>query len=135
MRKLATAVLAAGLFFGGMGVAVADSWRDVEMKTAGAKFKGSYQWQPKGQPPSGLHLKGSLIDAEATDGHNNYLKVNIAGYPERRIKGVQKKSVQVNKVLYDQALLITREVQVTLCRDRGAFRPDNCAHTHFFKRK
>ncbi|MFI1974847.1 hypothetical protein [Streptomyces wedmorensis] len=134
MRKLATAVVAAGLFFGGMGVAVADSWHSWTAQTTGAKFTGRYKWQPKDQPPSGLHVQGQLSDESAGDGHNVYLEVQIAAYPKKRIKGVQRDSVKVDTVLKDPALLVTRDVEVQLCRDRGALRPDNCAELRKFSR-
>jgi hypothetical protein len=135
MRKWATAVVTAGLFFGGMGAAVADSWHDWRMSTAGASFIGEYKWKPKDQPPSGLLVRGQLRDESNGDGHNVYLEVGIAEYPKYRIKGVQKKAVNVDKHLHDPALIVTRDVDVQLCRDRGSFRPDNCDRLRKFTRK
>ncbi|MEV8587016.1 hypothetical protein [Streptomyces sp. NPDC051180] len=135
MRKLATAVVAAGLFFGGMGVAMADSWHVWKMETPGATFVGKYRWQPQSQQPSGLQVQGKLTDSSPDDGHNVYLEVQIAAYPKGRIKGVQKKTVRIDRVLKDPALLVTRDVEVQLCRDRGALRPDNCAKLQKFSRR
>ncbi|MFF5423425.1 MULTISPECIES: hypothetical protein [unclassified Streptomyces] len=134
MRKLAVAAVAASLFFGGMGAAVADSWKEMTMHTNGASFKGRYTWQPKNQPPSGLHIQGVLRDESAADDHNVYIESKIAEYPKKRIKGIQKGDVRVDKVLYDPALQITRKVEVRLCRDRGSFRPDNCSPLRTFER-
>lgn len=67
MRKLATAVVAAGLFFGGMGVAMADSTHKLVMTTPGVAFIGTYQWQPTTKVPSGLHVKGKLRDESKND--------------------------------------------------------------------
>ncbi|MFC8763500.1 hypothetical protein ACFUAG_22650 [Streptomyces sp. NPDC057193] len=135
MRKFATAVVAAGLFFGGMGVAAADSKPQLVMKTPGAKFDGSYQWQPESKIPSGLHVEGDLIDKAGDDGHNVYLRVKVEGYAWGRMNGVQKKTVKVNEVFSDGAVLKTKNVRLQVCRDRGSLRPDNCARERHIKRR
>ncbi len=135
MRKLATAVVAAGLFFGGMGVAVADSsTRQFDMTTTGARFFGKYQWQPKDRVPSGLHVDGVLRDDKGDDGHNVYLQVKVEGYAWGRHNGVQRKDTRVNEVYRDGAVLVTDEVRVKVCRDRGSLRPDNCSPSRVFTR-
>ncbi|MFE5715809.1 hypothetical protein ACFQ7J_33935 [Streptomyces sp. NPDC056501] len=134
MRKLATAVVAAGLFFGGMGVAVADSWHGLNMTTIGAEFKGSYMWEPQLQKHGGLRVKGSLKDADNGDGHNVYIYSKVEGYPWVRTKGVQRKTVSVDKTFFDSALLVTDLVEVQVCRDRGSLRPDNCSELRKFER-
>ncbi|MBX9423973.1 MULTISPECIES: hypothetical protein [Streptomyces] len=135
MRKFATAVVAAGLFFGGMGVAAADSARDLTMTAPGVAFKGTYQWQPTTKIPSGLHVKGKLRDESKNDGHNVYLRVKVEGYAWGRLKGAQGKSVTVNEVFYDGAVLKTKEVRIHACVDRGSLRPDFCSPERLFSRK
>ncbi|MCX5392043.1 hypothetical protein ABZY68_00060 [Streptomyces sp. NPDC006482] len=134
MRKLATAVVAAGLFFGGMGVAVADSWHGLTMTTTGAKFTGRYMWEPQLQKHGGLRVKGRLEDLISNDGHNVYINSKVEGYPWIRTKGIQGKTVAVDKVFFDGALLVTDFVEVQLCRDRGSLRPDNCSDLRKFER-
>lgn len=134
MRKLATAVVAAGLFFGGMGVAVADSWHTLAMKTPGATFKGKHAWQSKNRVPSGLRLQGVLGDADPDDGHNVYLQSKVEGYAWGRVKGIQKGDVKIDTTYYDGAVLVTDEVRLQVCRDRGSLRPDNCSRVKLFTR-
>ncbi|MYS09825.1 hypothetical protein GTW71_26105 [Streptomyces sp. SID6041] len=135
MRKFATAVVAAGLFFGGMGVAVADSsWRELVMETPGVAFEGKYQWQPTNKVPSGLHLKGYLRDENGSDGHNVYLRTKVEGYPWGDLKGVQRRSIKVDKVFYDGAVLKTKKVRLHACIDRGSLRPDYCSPERLFSR-
>ncbi|MER5307115.1 hypothetical protein ABT034_04845 [Streptomyces sp. NPDC002773] len=135
MRKFATAVVAAGLFFGGMGVAVADSAHDLVMKTSGVAFKGTYQWQPTTKIPSGLHVKGKLRDDNTNDGHNVYLRVKVEGYAWGKLKGVQRSTIKVDKVFSDGAVLKTKEVRMHACVDRGSLRPDHCSPERVFSRK
>ncbi|MER5708886.1 hypothetical protein [Streptomyces sp. NPDC002122] len=135
MRKLATAVVAAGLFFGGMGVAVADSWHDVTMKTTGAKFTGRYMWEPQLQKHGGLRVKGNLKDASTDDGHNVYLRARVKGHSWIHIKGTQGKTVPIDYTFYDGALLLTGQVELQTCRDRGSLRPDNCSTNKVFTRR
>ncbi|MGW6537345.1 hypothetical protein ACWGBV_17330 [Streptomyces sp. NPDC055051] len=71
LRKSVTAAAVAGLFFGGAGVAVADSW----------------------------------------------------------------KSVHVDHVFFDGAVLETQDAQIQACHDRGSLRPDNCSHLREFRRR
>ncbi|MDV9189957.1 hypothetical protein R6L23_17355 [Streptomyces sp. SR27] len=134
MRKLATAVVAAGLFFGGMGVAMADSTKELVMTTPGVAFKGTYQWQPTTKVPSGLHVKGELADTNKDDGHNVYLRVKVEDYPWGHLTGVQKKRVKVDKVYYDGAVLKTKKVRMHACLDRGSLRPDHCSPEQLFSR-
>ncbi|GHJ92148.1 hypothetical protein SNE510_16670 [Streptomyces sp. NE5-10] len=135
LRKSMTAAIVTGLFFGGAGVAVADSWHELNLTTSGASFKGAWAWQSKKVVPSGLHVKGVLKDEKANDGHNVYLRLRVYSYPWGEIRGVQRKSVKVDKVLSDGAVLVTKEVRMHLCRDRGSLRPDNCTPLRLYKRK
>ncbi|MER5965166.1 hypothetical protein [Streptomyces sp. NPDC002057] len=135
MRKFATAVVAAGLFFGGMGVAVADSQHKLVMTTPGVAFVGTYQWQSTTKVPSGLHVKGELRDKNPDDGHNVYLRVKVEEYAWGRLNGVQKRDIKIDKVYYDGAVLKTKEVRMQACRDRGSLRPDNCSDERHFKRR
>ena len=135
MRKLATAVVAAGLFFGGMGVAVADSTHELVMQTPGVAFVGTYAWQPTTKVPSGLHVKGKLRDEIGNDGHNVYLRVKVEGYAWGHLKGVQKTYVKVDKVFFDGAVLKTKKVRMHACIDRGSLRPDHCSPERLFSRK
>ncbi|MFF3839777.1 hypothetical protein [Streptomyces sp. NPDC001930] len=135
MRKFATAVVAAGLFFGGMGVAVADSsWHELKLSTTGAVFAGGYKWEPKQQNHGAFHVQGKLSDDNHSDGHNTYLRVKVAGYDWRNVKGVQKKTVTVDRVFFDNAALQTNYAETQLCRDRGSLRPDNCSDVRKFRR-
>ncbi|MFE0641097.1 hypothetical protein ACFW2Y_05720 [Streptomyces sp. NPDC058877] len=134
MRKLATATVAAGLFFGGVGVAAADSGRELVMRAPGVAFVGTYQWQPTTKVPSGLHVKGELRDESVNDGHNVYLRVRVEGYPWGHLSGTQKKHVKVDKVFYDGAVLKTKQVRIHACVDRGSFRPDYCSPERLFSR-
>ncbi|WP_405855732.1 hypothetical protein OG361_21055 [Streptomyces sp. NBC_00090] len=135
MRKLATAVVAAGLFFGGMGVAVADSEHQLLLTDPGVVFAGTYQWQSTNKVPSGLHVKGELRDDAHEDGHNVYLRTRVESYPWGRIPGTQRKNVKVDKVFFDGAVLKTKEVRLQVCRDRGSLRPDNCSPERLFSRR
>ncbi|MFD6363215.1 hypothetical protein ACH4MA_16395 [Streptomyces roseolus] len=135
LKKSITAAVVAGLFFGGAGVAAADSWRELNLNTSGASFKGAWAWQSPKRIPSGLHVKGTLKDEKPRDGHNVYLRLRVYSYPWGEIRGVQGKSVKVDKVLSDGAVLVTKEVRLHLCRDRGSLRPDNCTPLQVFKRK
>ncbi|MEX0172424.1 hypothetical protein MRBLMG1_005143 [Streptomyces sp. LMG1-1-1.1] len=135
MRKLATAVVAAGLFFGGMGVAVADSAHDLVMRTPGVGFVGTYQWQPTTKIPSGLHVKGTLRDENNDDGHNVYLRIRVEGYAWGHLTGVQRRHIKVDKVFSDGAVLKTKQVRMHACIDRGSLRPDYCSPERLFSRK
>ncbi|WP_395361734.1 hypothetical protein ACHGLA_18970 [Streptomyces sp. YH02] len=135
MRKFATAVVAAGLFFGGMGVAVANSTHKLVMRTPGAAFVGTYAWQPTTKVPSGLHVKGELRDEKDDDGHNVYMRVQVEKYPWGDLKGVQRADIKVDKVYTDGAVLKTKEVRMQVCLDRGSLRPDHCSRERLFSRK
>lgn len=136
MRKLATAVVAAGLFFGGMGVAVADSWRSADvLSAAGAQFeKVRYRFEPAGAMHGAFHFKGSLRDLNHPDGHNVYLEVRPHDYGWQRFKGVQKGTVLLDEAVYDGATRYTNSAEMRVCRDRGALRPNNCSPIRLFKR-
>ncbi|MFI6419139.1 hypothetical protein ACIBG6_17315 [Streptomyces sp. NPDC050842] len=135
MRKLATAVVAAGLFFGGMGVAMADSEHKLIITDPGVVFAGTYQWQPTSKVPSGLHVKGELRDDDGDDGHNVYLRTRVEGYAWGRLTGTQRRNVKVDKVFVDGAVLKTKEVRLQVCRDRGSLRPDNCSPERLISRR
>ncbi|WP_234312277.1 hypothetical protein [Streptomyces griseus] len=129
-----TAAIAAGLFFGGAGAAVADSWRGLKMHSTGVQFKGSYKWEPKFVHRGGFHIDGTLEDSEPDDGHNVYLRARVEAYGWTRVKGVQKKTIHVNHVFFDGAVLETTEAEIQACRDRGSLRPDNCSKLRKFAR-
>ncbi|WP_190155273.1 hypothetical protein [Streptomyces litmocidini] len=135
MRKLAAAVVAAGLFAGGIGVAAADSEHRLVMKTQGAAFVGTYQWDPANKVPSGLHVKGLLRDEVDNDGHNVYLRVKVEAYPWGEVRGVQRKDIRIDRVFSDGAVLKTKEIRMQVCLDRGSFRPDNCSRERLFARR
>ncbi|MFE3068879.1 hypothetical protein [Streptomyces sp. NPDC059247] len=135
MRKFATAVVAGGLFFGGMGVAVASSEHRLTMQTPGVSFVGKYQWQPTDKAPSGLRVRGDLYDKIPDDGHNVYLRVKIENYAWGKVKGVQRKAVKIDKVFYDGAVLKTKEVRMQVCLDRGSLQPDSCSEERLFARR
>ncbi|MFB7937496.1 hypothetical protein ACWENA_28085 [Streptomyces sp. NPDC004779] len=134
LRKSVTAAVVAGLFFGGAGVAVADSWKKLQMRSAGVFFKGSYKWEPKFVHRGGFHIDGDLEDTDPDDGHNVYLRARVEAYDWTRVKGVQKKSVHVDHVFFDGAVLETQDARIQACRDRGSLRPDNCSKLREFHR-
>ncbi|MEU9862041.1 hypothetical protein AB0D99_14275 [Streptomyces sp. NPDC047971] len=104
------------------------------METHGLIAKGTYKWEPKGQNHGGFHFRLSLKDADPADGHNVYVESKVEGYSWSRLYGKQKKTVQLDKVIYDGAAQYTNEAWIRACRDRGSLRPDNCADTASFKR-
>ncbi|MGW4700714.1 hypothetical protein [Streptomyces sp. NPDC004285] len=136
MRTLATTAVAAGLFFGGMGVAVADSWHQVPVfRTGGAQFTDSrYKWEPVEHQQGAFHIKGQLRDVGLNDDHNVYLQVKVHGYGWNRFDGVQKKSVSIDKLVHDGAARYVSTADVRVCRNRGSLHPDNCSPTKHFKR-
>ncbi|MFF3605371.1 hypothetical protein [Streptomyces sp. NPDC002463] len=136
MRKLAAAVVAAGLFVGGMGVAVADSWHEVPIfKTTGARFaEARYRWEPAEVQQGAFHIKGELRDIGVKDNHNVYLLVKVHGYGWNRFDGVQKKTVWIDKLIHDGASRYTNTADVRVCQNRGSMHPDNCSPTQHFKR-
>ncbi|MFE0773013.1 hypothetical protein [Streptomyces sp. NPDC058861] len=137
MRKLAAVVATAGLFFGGMGAAAADSWHSLKepVTTKGAQFQSvKYRWEPAGEKHGAFRFKGTLHDADGDDGHNVYLLVRAHRYPWQRFNGVQKRSVSIENTVYDGAALHTNTADMRVCRNRGSLRPDNCSPTRSFKR-
>ncbi|MFF5766784.1 hypothetical protein ACWD5B_09405 [Streptomyces tanashiensis] len=136
MRKLATAAVAAGLFFAGMGAAAADSWHEVAIfRTNGAQFTDArYKWEPVEHHQGAFHIKGKLRDASLDDNHNVYLQVKVHGYGWNRFDGVQKKSVWIDKLVHDGATRYTSTADVRVCQNRGSLHPDNCSPTKHFKR-
>ncbi|MFJ5708849.1 hypothetical protein [Streptomyces sp. NPDC093105] len=134
LRKSLTAAVAAGLFFGGAGVAVADSWKGLHMSSSGVSFEGNYKWEAKFVHKGGFHVRGDLNDTDHGDGHNVYLRARVEAYDWTRVKGVQKKSVHVDHVFFDGAVLETQHARIQACRDRGSLRPDNCSHLREFRR-
>ncbi|MFF1511689.1 hypothetical protein [Streptomyces sp. NPDC058326] len=138
MRKLAAAAVAVGLFVGGMGVAVADSWHSLTkaVTTEGAQFeKVQYRWEPAGEQRGAFHFKGFLRDLNENDGHNVYLEVRPHAYGWQRFKGVQKRTVPIDKTVHDGATRYTNTAEMRVCRDRGALRPNNCSPVQSFKRR
>ncbi|WP_329118193.1 hypothetical protein [Streptomyces sp. NBC_01353] len=136
MRKLATVAVAAGLFLGGAGAATADGWKSLgEMQTLGAELQyPEYRWWPKGENHGGFSFRGRLKDLDSKDGHNVYVQVKVEGYSWNRFNGQQKKTVAMNKVVYDGAAQYTRNADIRVCRDRGSLRPDNCTPTKSYSR-
>lgn len=136
MRKLATAAVAAALFVGGMGAAVAGAWHPIEeLRTTGAAFvNGSYKWEPRGLNHGGFHLRGDASDTTRSDGNNVYVQTKVEGYGWNRFNGEQGKVVSLNKIVYDGAAQLTKEAWVRMCRDRGSIHPDNCSVTKHYKR-
>lgn len=128
--------LAAGLFVTGAGSAVADSWRKMpDMGSTGVRFRGQYQLYPKFTQHGGFGFRGNLRDTEPTDGHNVYVLAKVEGYGWKRFNGKQRKTVKLNKVVYDGAALYVSSAEIRACRDRGSLRPDNCSKTLHYERK
>ncbi|MGW3558728.1 hypothetical protein ACWDNT_15360 [Streptomyces sp. NPDC000963] len=137
MRKITAAVLTAGLFFGGVGAAVADSaWHSTkDFVTGGARFEeAKYKWEEPGRMHGAFHVKGRLVDAGFRDNHNVYLQVKVHGYGWNRFNGTQKRSVWIDKIVYDGATRYTRSAEVRVCQNRGSLRPDNCSFPRPFER-
>ncbi|MEU3606544.1 hypothetical protein AB0E83_14015 [Streptomyces sp. NPDC035033] len=134
LRKSVTAAVVAGLFFGGAGAAVADSWHKLSMRSTGVFFKGTYKWEPKFVHHGGFHIDGTLADTDPDDGHNVYLRAKVQAYDWTRVKGVQKKEIHVNHVFFDGAMLESTTAKIQACRDRGSLRPDNCSKLRKFAR-
>ncbi|MDI3347884.1 MULTISPECIES: hypothetical protein [Streptomyces] len=136
MRRSAVAVLAAGLFFTGAGSAVADAWRSMPMlESEGVAFeKAKYTMYPKFTKHGGFGFKGNLRDVNHGDGHNVYVQARVEGYSWRRFNGQQKKTVRIQKEVYDGAALYVSNAWIRACRDRGSLRPDNCTRTLHYTR-
>ncbi|WP_349775403.1 hypothetical protein [Streptomyces vilmorinianum] len=128
--------VATGLFLGGAGVAVADAWKSLgQMQTLGAELQDpEYRWWPKGQNHGGFNFRGRLKDLAPEDGHNVYVEVKVEGYSWNRFKGVQKKTIALDKVVYDGAAQYTKDADIRVCRDRGSLRPDNCTFPKSYRR-
>ncbi|MER5747297.1 hypothetical protein [Streptomyces sp. NPDC002225] len=140
MRKskaAASAVLAAGLFFGGAGVAMAAGWQRVpDLESGGVKLsKGQYRFNPAGRNHGGFEWQGDLADVSPGDGNNVYVQVRVEGYSWNRFNGQQKKTVHLHKTVYDGAARYTSTAHIRACRDRGSLRPDNCSRTMHYKNK
>ncbi len=136
MRKLATAAMAASLFIGGMGAALAQSWHPLpKMRTGGAEFsEGTYTWWPKGSNRGGFHFRGTLKDTGHSDENNVYVQAQVEGHGWSRFNGVQKKSVPLDKLLYEGSQQYTNHASIRVCRDRGSLHPDNCSVTKRYTR-
>ncbi|MEU6978306.1 MULTISPECIES: hypothetical protein [unclassified Streptomyces] len=137
MRKWVTVAVTAGLFMGGIGAAVADSWQEIKTRTTdGSKFRDAkYRWEPKDGNHGGFHFKGDLVDSFPNDGHNVYLQAKVQGYAWNRFNGVQRKTVHLDREVYDGAALYSTDASIRVCRDRGSLRPDNCSPELSYHRK
>ncbi|GAA2790455.1 hypothetical protein [Streptomyces showdoensis] len=137
MRKWVSVAVAAGLFVGGIGAAVADSWQEIKPRsTDGSKFRDAkYLWEPKSSNHGGFHFKGDLVDTFPNDGHNVYVQAKVQGYGWNRFNGVQRKTVHLDQVVYDGAALYSTDAAIRVCRDRGSLRPDNCSPELSYHRK
>ncbi|GGR33747.1 hypothetical protein GCM10010497_40670 [Streptomyces cinereoruber] len=137
MRKFTAALVTASLFFGGAGVAVADSWHPLKepFTTTGAKFQSvEYKWEPPGEKRGAFRFRGVLRDTNDRDGHNVYLQAKAHDYRWQRFDGVQKRSISIEKTVHDGATRYTNTADMRVCRNRGSLRPDNCSHTRTFRR-
>ncbi|MGG8410334.1 hypothetical protein ACM614_29155 [Streptomyces sp. 12297] len=136
MRKLAVGLLAAGLFVGGAGTAMAATWHGIpKMQTSGAEFNsGKYTWWPAGTRHGGFEWKGNLKDANHGDGHNIYMQVKVEGYDWNRYNGKQRSTVPVGALNWAPPQRYTDDADMRVCRDRGSLRPDNCSPTKHFDR-
>ncbi|MFE5633580.1 hypothetical protein [Streptomyces sp. NPDC056470] len=99
------------------------------MDDEGVVATGKYKWEPRGQNHGGFHFEVKLKDDENNDGHNVYVESKVEGYSWSRLYGVQRKTVDLKKVIYDGAAQVTSEAWIRACRDRGSLRPDNCSDT------
>ncbi|MGW2842104.1 hypothetical protein ACWCWD_30480 [Streptomyces sp. NPDC001493] len=135
-KAVVSAALAAGLFAGGAGAALAASWHTIpRLKSSGALFSsGTYRFNPKGTEHGGFEFKGKLKDTDSGDGHNVYVEVRVEGYDWNRFYGKQKKTVSLHKLVYDAAAQYTSDAGIRVCRDKGTLHPDNCATAPHYKR-
>ncbi|WP_308400727.1 hypothetical protein [Streptomyces sp. AS02] len=147
-RKLAVGVLATGLFLTGMGTAFAGAdggssevqaraaWKNIPKLTSGGVefYSGQYKFEPSHTNHGAFHWKGNLKDASPNDGHNVYMQVKVEGYDWNRFNGKQKKTVWLDKLVWDGAALHTDDAWIRACRDRGSLRPDNCSATKAYHR-
>lgn len=87
-KSVACALLAAGLFFGGAGAAMAAGWQKISgLGSTGVELsRAKYRFNPAGQNHGGFEWLGDLVDADPGDGHNVYVQV--------RCRGVQLESLQ-----------------------------------------
>lgn len=140
MRKsqsVASAVLAAGLLFGGAGAAMAAGWQKITgLHSTGVELSGAkYRFNPAARNHGGFEWQGDLVDTEAGDGHNVYVQVRVEGYGWNRFNGQQKKAVHLHKTVFDGAAQYTGQAFIRACRDRGSLRPDNCSPTNHYTSK
>ncbi|QNS08918.1 hypothetical protein IAG42_24185 [Streptomyces xanthii] len=122
-------LVAAGVFAGGAGVAVAASWHGMQLKSAGASFSGWYLFNKRGVNHGAFEWKGTLKDQDRTDGHNAYIETKIEGHDWTRTYGKQGKAVNLHRSHWDGAQAYTRDAYMRVCRDRGSLHPDNCSST------
>ncbi|PZT69527.1 hypothetical protein DN402_23500 [Streptomyces sp. SW4] len=121
--------VAAGLFFGGAGAAVAASWHELpQMHTTGVEFAdGEYKFNPAGKNHGSFEWRGYLRDDAPRDGHNVYMQVKVEGHGWVRYNGKQRKTVHMHHSNWDGAQRYTEKAYIRACRDRGSLRPDNCS--------
>ncbi|WP_343997344.1 hypothetical protein [Streptomyces thermocarboxydovorans] len=112
------------------------AWKGIpKLKSGGVEFyQGQYKFEPQHANRGAFHFKGKLKDASHSDGHNVYMQVKVEGYDWNRFNGKQKKTVSLDKLVYDGAALHTDDPWIRACRDRGSLRPDNCSVTKHYKR-
>ncbi|MEV0847638.1 hypothetical protein AB0J21_17510 [Streptomyces sp. NPDC049954] len=81
-----------------------------------------------GTQHGGFGFRGKLTD-DPDDDNNVYIQAKVEGYSWSRFNGKQKKTVSLNKVVWDGAMLYVRTADIRACRDRGSLHPDNCSPT------
>ncbi|MEV4944602.1 hypothetical protein [Streptomyces sp. NPDC053755] len=62
------------------------------------------------------------------------MDTRVEGYSWKRFRGVQKRSIYLDKVIYDGAVQQTGQAWLRACRDRGSLRPDNCSDHVYYER-
>jgi hypothetical protein len=130
VKNVVVGLVAAGVFAGGAGVAVAASWHGLpDRESGGVLFhKAQYRLNEPGVNHGSFEWRGSLTDADHGDGHNVYVLVKVSGHDWVRYNGKQRKTVKLHHSNWDGAERYTSDASLRACRDRGSLNPDNCSH-------
>jgi hypothetical protein len=129
VKNVVVGLVAAGVFAGGAGVAVAGSWHELPvLPSSGVKFYGGhYKFNEARVNHGAFEWKGKLQDKSKGDGHNVYMLSKIEGHDWQRYYGKQGRTVSLHRSNWDGAQAYTTNAYLRACRDRGSLRPDNCS--------
>jgi hypothetical protein len=135
VKNVVVGLVAAGVFAGGAGVAVAGAWHSTSMiKSGGVLFlEGEYKFNKARVNHGSFEWKGKLKDADHGDGHNVYMQSKVEGHGWSRYNGKQNQTVTLHRSMWDGAQAYTTHAYLRACRDRGSLRPDNCSPERHYK--